>query len=70
MTEFTDQEKEGETGQPLGDFLLLYPIGYNQTMRPVRFLGDSLKCLRDFPEDARHDAGVSVGQGTARRATR
>lgn len=26
-------------------------------MRPVRFLGDSLKCLRDFPEDARHDAG-------------
>ena len=26
-------------------------------MRPVRFLGTSLKCLRDFPEDARHDAG-------------
>ena len=26
-------------------------------MRPLRFLGDSLKCLRDFPEDARHDAG-------------
>jgi phage-related protein len=25
-------------------------------MKPVRFLGDSLKCLRDFPEDARHDA--------------
>ena len=26
-------------------------------MRPVRFLGDSLKCLRDFPKDARNDAG-------------
>jgi phage-related protein len=29
-------------------------------MRPVRFLGDSLKCLRDFPEDARHDAGYQL----------
>ena len=26
-------------------------------MRPVSFLGDSPKCLRDFPEEARHDAG-------------
>jgi phage-related protein len=26
-------------------------------VRPVRFLGDSLQRLRDFPEDARHDAG-------------
>jgi phage-related protein len=30
------------------------------TMRPVRFLGDSLKMLRDFPEDARHDAGYQL----------
>jgi phage-related protein len=29
-------------------------------MRPVRFLGDSLKMLRDFPEDARHDAGYQL----------
>jgi phage-related protein len=29
-------------------------------MRPVRFLGDSLKCLRDFPEDARNDAGYQL----------
>ena len=29
-------------------------------MRPVRFLGDSLKRLRDFPEDARHDAGYQL----------
>jgi phage-related protein len=29
-------------------------------MRPLRFLGDSLQCLRDFPEDARHDAGYQL----------
>jgi phage-related protein len=29
-------------------------------MRPVRFLGDSLQCLREFPEDARHDAGYQL----------
>ena len=29
-------------------------------MRPVRFLGASLKCLRDFPESARHDAGYQL----------
>ena len=39
---------------------LLYPIGYNRTVRPVRFLGDSLKCLRDFPQGARHDAGYQL----------
>jgi len=26
----------------------------------LRFLGDSLKCLRDFPDDARHDAGYQL----------
>jgi phage-related protein len=26
----------------------------------LRFLGDSLKCLREFPEDARHDAGYQL----------
>ena len=26
----------------------------------MRFLGDSLKHLRDFPEDARHDAGYQL----------
>lgn len=29
-------------------------------MKPLRFLGDSLKCLRDFPEDARHNAGYQL----------
>jgi phage-related protein len=29
-------------------------------MRPVRFLGDAFKSLRDFPEDARHDAGYQL----------
>lgn len=31
-------------------------------MKPVRFLGDSLKCLREFPEDARQDAGYQLDQ--------
>lgn len=38
----------------------LYPIGYNCCMKPVCFIGDSLECLRDFPEDARHDAGYQL----------
>ena len=29
-------------------------------MRPVCFLGDSLKCIRDFPDDARHDVGYQL----------
>lgn len=29
-------------------------------MKPVRFLGDSLERLREFPEDARHDAGFQL----------
>jgi phage-related protein len=29
-------------------------------MKPVRFAGDSLKCLREFPEDARQDAGYQL----------
>lgn len=31
-------------------------------MRPVQFLGDSLKRLRAFPEDARHDAGQQINK--------
>src|SRR5690349_7669369 len=29
-------------------------------MKPIRFLGDSLERLREFPEDARHDAGYQL----------
>jgi phage-related protein len=29
-------------------------------MKPVRFLGDTLKSLRDFPEDAKQDAGYQL----------
>ena len=29
-------------------------------MKTLRFLGDSLKCLRKFPDDARHDAGYQL----------
>jgi phage-related protein len=28
--------------------------------KPVRFLGDSLDSLREFPNDARHDAGYQL----------
>jgi phage-related protein len=28
--------------------------------KPVRFLGDSLESLREFPNDARHDAGYQL----------
>jgi phage-related protein len=29
-------------------------------MKELRFLGDSLKCLREFPNDARQDAGYQL----------
>jgi phage-related protein len=29
-------------------------------MKPIRFLGDSLKALREFPKDARQDAGYQL----------
>ena len=29
-------------------------------MKAIRFLGDSLKRLREFPEDARHDGGYQL----------
>ena len=29
-------------------------------MKAIRFVGDSLKRLREFPEDARHDAGYQL----------
>ena len=36
-------------------------------MWPVRFLGDSLKCLRDFPDGARHDAGYQLDKVQRRK---
>jgi phage-related protein len=30
------------------------------TLKPLRFLGDSLKRLREFPKDAKHDAGYQL----------
>jgi phage-related protein len=29
-------------------------------MKPVRFIGDALKCLREFPDNARQDAGRQI----------
>lgn len=31
-------------------------------MKPIRFLGDSLKALRQFPKNARQDAGYQLEQ--------
>jgi phage-related protein len=31
-------------------------------MKPISFLGDSLECLREFPQDARQDAGYALDQ--------
>lgn len=31
-------------------------------MKPIEFLGTSLKCIREFPTSARHDAGYQLGK--------
>jgi phage-related protein len=31
-------------------------------VKPLRFLGNSLECIRQFPESARHDAGYQLEQ--------
>jgi phage-related protein len=49
--------------QPNNNFLLaLYPNQYNHSMKPVRFLGDSLERLREFPADAKYDVGYQLEQ--------
>lgn len=32
------------------------------TLKPIQFLGDSLKRLREFPKEARQDAGYQLDQ--------
>jgi hypothetical protein len=39
---------------------LLYPYQHKWFMKPLQFLGDSLQCLRNFPMDARQDAGYQL----------
>jgi phage-related protein len=51
---------EGTADQPHSREPSLYPFGYTQGVKRLCFLGDSLQCLRDFPEDARHDAGYQL----------
>ena len=38
----------------------LYPNQYIWTMKPICFLGHSLASLREFPEEARQDAGYQL----------
>jgi phage-related protein len=40
----------------------LYPCQYSHAMKPIRFMGNSLECLREFPHDARQDAGYALDQ--------
>jgi phage-related protein len=35
----------------------IYPNRYNFSMKPLRFLGDSLKVMQEFPRGARSNAG-------------
>jgi phage-related protein len=36
---------------------IVYSIGYNNSMKVLRFLADSHKSLRNFPKNARQNAG-------------
>jgi phage-related protein len=40
----------------------IYPFQYSCAMKPICFLGNSLECLREFPQDARQDAGYALDQ--------
>lgn len=37
-----------------------YLYGYNETMKEIEFLGDSLKAISDFPSEARQAAGYQL----------
>jgi len=39
---------------------MLYPYQYNLLMKSLAFLGNSIKSLRDFPDDVRQDAGYQL----------
>jgi phage-related protein len=39
---------------------MLYRFGYNQNMKELEFLGDSLERLSEFPRDARQAAGYQL----------
>lgn len=45
---------------PIDSKCKIYPIQYNQNIKPVRFPGDSLKRLRKFSEDAKQDVGYQL----------
>lgn len=38
----------------------VYPYRYSAPVKPIVFVGDSLERLREFPADARHDAGYQL----------
>ncbi len=40
----------------------VYPFQYSHARKPISFLGNSLECLREFPQDARQDADYGLDQ--------
>ena len=46
--------------RPIKPLALYIHTDIIKPMKPVLFLGDSLKCIRDFPEDARQDSGYQL----------
>ena len=40
----------------------MYRFRYNEGMKPVTFLGDSLSIVREFPDDARSEAGHQLNE--------
>ena len=40
----------------------VYPFQDNLVMKAISFLGNSLECLREFPEEAKQDAGYQLDQ--------
>jgi phage-related protein len=50
-------------GRPDGQLLRRYiQSSIFRTMKSIRFLGNSLESLREFPDDARQDAGYQLDQ--------
>lgn len=47
---------------PRGRLARIYPFQYIHAVKPICFLGNALECRREFPDDARQDAGFQLDQ--------
>jgi phage-related protein len=48
--------------QSIETYCALYRFGYNEGMKDVEFLGDSLKVISGFPKEARQNAGRQLAK--------